>query len=320
MPHSASGSSASRPSDSNERKVRHRHLEVFRAVMRSGSITGASRLLGMSQPGVSKLIAQTEERCGFQLFDRVQGRLQPTDRARRLFDEAERLFVGMEEINRLVGRMGDDGPSRTVITAVPIIAQQILPRAIAQWLQTAETRPFVTTRDAGGVVALVAARNADIGVTTSFRRLPGMRSQLIARNEAMCALHEDHPLARKAALKPEDFHGVPFISLSRHEGQQEKFDKIFAEAGVDLNEVAEMPLMLGAAAMAHARIGVTFADYFSAQPWLDKGLVLRPFKPRAQFEYHAIWTENLYRGREVHALVAALLSVCRDLIADAKRA
>ncbi|KAB0268029.1 LysR family transcriptional regulator [Microvirga brassicacearum] len=51
-----------------KRELRHKHIEIFRAVIRSGSVTGARRLLGITQPGVSKLLSQTEELCGFSLF------------------------------------------------------------------------------------------------------------------------------------------------------------------------------------------------------------------------------------------------------------
>ncbi|WP_170843370.1 LysR substrate-binding domain-containing protein [Bosea robiniae] len=291
--------------------MKHRHLEVFRAVMRAGSITGAAHLLGLTQPGASKLIAQGEELCGFPLFSRVQNRLVPTERAVRLFEEAERLFVGMEEINRLVGRLRSDGPPRTVVAAIPMIAQEILPFAAADWLAGVDAQLFVTTRDAGGVLAMVTSRNADVGFAMSFRRTPGVRSQLIARSRVMCAISTEHPLAAKAIINPTDLQGERFISISRHEGQQQKIDQVLAAASVKPKEVAEMPLIIGAAAMARAGIGITFADCFSARPWLGQGLVLRPFEPEIRFEYHAIWIDGAPQGRNVQTLIAAMRATMR---------
>ena len=48
-----------------------RQLEAFQATMRSGSITGAANLLHISQPSVSRLIAELELSLGFQLFSRT---------------------------------------------------------------------------------------------------------------------------------------------------------------------------------------------------------------------------------------------------------
>jgi DNA-binding transcriptional LysR family regulator len=59
--------------------ITHRHIEVFRAVMQSGSVTGAAGLLHTSQPTVSRELARLEQVLGFSLFDRVRGAssLQP---------------------------------------------------------------------------------------------------------------------------------------------------------------------------------------------------------------------------------------------------
>src|SRR3546814_20608094 len=59
------------------RRMKFRHLEVFWAVMRTGSEHGAARLLGISQPGVSKLLRYAEASLGMTLFERAKGRLYP---------------------------------------------------------------------------------------------------------------------------------------------------------------------------------------------------------------------------------------------------
>ncbi|EHM02450.1 transcriptional regulator, LysR family [Acetobacteraceae bacterium AT-5844] len=91
--------------------------------MRTGSVTGASRLLGISQPAVSKILAQAQEACGFTLFERLHGRIVPTQRAFALFDETERLFVGMEEIDHLLKRLRAEEPRRALIASTPVLAR-----------------------------------------------------------------------------------------------------------------------------------------------------------------------------------------------------
>jgi len=56
-------------------------IEYFRAVMESGSVSGAAALLNVSQPNVSRMIKYTEMRLGLTLFERRKGRLQPTPEA-----------------------------------------------------------------------------------------------------------------------------------------------------------------------------------------------------------------------------------------------
>ena len=56
------------------------HLEVCNAVLLTGTVTGAARLLHMSQPAVTKMLQSAENQFGFKLFTREKNRLVPTDR------------------------------------------------------------------------------------------------------------------------------------------------------------------------------------------------------------------------------------------------
>ena len=67
-----------------------RQMEVFRAVMLTGSMNGAAKLLFVSQPAVSRLIAHAEQSLGLQLFARDKGKLTPTPEAQRLFEKSGR--------------------------------------------------------------------------------------------------------------------------------------------------------------------------------------------------------------------------------------
>ena len=77
-------------------KLRFRHIEGFRAVMQTGTATGAASLLNVTQPAVSQLMTEMEGAVGFALFDRRGGRLVPTSHAALLFDEIERCFTGLD--------------------------------------------------------------------------------------------------------------------------------------------------------------------------------------------------------------------------------
>ena len=47
-----------------------RGLEAFHSVVETGSATGAAKLMGISQPAISRLLKQLEEDLGVMLFTR----------------------------------------------------------------------------------------------------------------------------------------------------------------------------------------------------------------------------------------------------------
>jgi len=71
-----------------ERRINVRHLAVFRAVMRSGSVSAGARTLNISQPAVTKSLQAIEAQIGVPLFRRIKGALDPQESLSkgRIFD------------------------------------------------------------------------------------------------------------------------------------------------------------------------------------------------------------------------------------------
>src|SRR5262245_20330018 len=113
-----------------------RQLEVMRAVIRSGSITGAADALGISQPAVSMMVRQCRNTAGFPLFVRSRGRLQPTPETAVLVADLERVFDGVDRINRLIDDMRVSNVGTIQIAATPTLAENLLPRALALFQQS----------------------------------------------------------------------------------------------------------------------------------------------------------------------------------------
>ena len=64
-----------------------RQVEVIRAVMVTGTIGGAAKLLNVSAPGISRLVKYTERSLGIRFFQRRNGRYFPTPEAENIFEQ-----------------------------------------------------------------------------------------------------------------------------------------------------------------------------------------------------------------------------------------
>ncbi|MDX1606470.1 MAG: LysR family transcriptional regulator, partial [Candidatus Competibacterales bacterium] len=67
--------------------MKPRQLEAFRTVMRGHTVTRTAELLFISQPAVTRLLADLEHSVGFTLFERRKGRLHATPEAQALYEE-----------------------------------------------------------------------------------------------------------------------------------------------------------------------------------------------------------------------------------------
>lgn len=88
-----------------------RQVEVVRAVMMTGTINGAATLLGVSAPGISRLVKHTEESLGLRLFERKGGLFVPSVEAGPIFEQPAVLELGFVLAAQLQGYFSY-GPSR----------------------------------------------------------------------------------------------------------------------------------------------------------------------------------------------------------------
>jgi DNA-binding transcriptional LysR family regulator len=296
-------------------RLDYRHLTIFRAVMRAGTVTGAGVLLGVTQPAVSRFLAQTEALAGFALFERIRGRLVPTPKAEILYAETERLLTGAEQVNILCERLRNDQPRPIVLAAVPTLTFALLPAVMRLWREAGHCEPFtIHSRIVGNVLGLVTSRRADLGlVVTVPRTLPGLRNILLARTRSICALPIGHALARQPVIHARDLQDQPFIALSREEGRQVMIDEALRAAGARPREVVECAMATAAVAMAAQGVGVTLADAFSVLPNLGS-VALRPFEPALAVEYRLLWAEGVDAHFDRTRLVALLRAEARGIL------
>lgn len=105
---------------------------TFLEVLREGSLSGAARALGMTQPTVGRHVERIEESIGAALFIRTQQGLSPTHIALALRPYAEAMESTSAALLRVASSEGDDVRGTVRITASDIVAVEVLPSILAQ--------------------------------------------------------------------------------------------------------------------------------------------------------------------------------------------
>ena len=117
------------------RHVNLRQIEAFKAVIENGTISRAAQILNISQPAMSKLIAHLEFDTGLRLFDRVKGRLAPSEHGMRLYDEVGRIFAGERQIENAVEAIRREEQGRLAIGVLAALASSFIQRVTTDFLQ-----------------------------------------------------------------------------------------------------------------------------------------------------------------------------------------
>ena len=103
------------------------HYQTLLAVLDAGSLSGAARALGLSQPTVGRHVEQLEAALGLPLFTRSPSGLRPTDFARDLRPRLEAMAAAAQAVARDAG--GETGAVAGVvrITASEVMGAEVLP-------------------------------------------------------------------------------------------------------------------------------------------------------------------------------------------------
>lgn len=256
-----------------------RHIEVFRAIMQAGSVTGAARLLFTSQPTVSRELARLEALSGLRLFDREGGRLLPTAQALLLLEEVERAYVGLERINSVAQSIRRFEHGQLSMSCLPLFSQTLLPRVCQRFLQAHPGIGLsITAQESPLLEESLSAQRHDLGLTESEHLPRGTQGELLFCADMVCILPDDHPLLARPRLASEDFRGQNFINLSGLDIYRQTLDEHFRQAGVDRRVVVETTNAASVCAMVRQKLGVAIINPLSAMEEVGRGLAIRPLQ------------------------------------------
>jgi len=274
------------------RKLTFRHIEAIRAIMLTGSVTGAATRLHVTQPAISHLIRDVEGILGFTLFDRRFGRLVATARAELLFSEIERSFVSLDYLNDFSSRLRD-GEQRTInFGAVPVASIALLPHVIRSYRESIAADFFmVWSRSSEQVISMVSSQKVDLGFALAIPPIPGVHSEVLAVFRALCLLPAGHRLKNVPVVTAGDLQGDHMIAPSNEEGILDATSDAFRPYGMPPTAIVECPAATAACAMVETGIGFTLLDPVAAFPFRDSSIIFKPFEPPILFEFRAYWLE-----------------------------
>lgn len=164
--------------------VRLRHIEVFHAVYTTGSITNAAKLLFVSQPSISKVLAHAESQLGFQLFERTKGKLTPTSEANLLFGEVDKIYKQIHSLRSLSENIQQNADGIVNIAISPALGFELLPKAIAKFRkQFPGVRFRLQTLHNDEAMQALAEHKCDLAVLYATPPIPGVKEMVLGESE-----------------------------------------------------------------------------------------------------------------------------------------
>ncbi|SFU24905.1 LysR substrate-binding domain-containing protein [Paraburkholderia aspalathi] len=302
-------------------KLGIRHVEAFRAVMSSGSMTVAARALHTSQPQVSRLIAQLETITQFPLFARNGNRVSPTEDAIRFHREVEKTFAGIAELESVAADIRSFSGAQLRVASTARLAGDLVVKIVTQFLAVhPEVLVSIHSGNASDVNDWIRTGVCDVGLVLLAGATPGINAEHISTLRYVAVLPKGHFLADLKEVTPEHLGGIPFISPTAESLFRSPIEEVFVDKKPP-RIVAKASLGSSVCALVRAGLGVSLVNELAARDeYKSGGIEIRPFSGDIPITVSLLYRPFLAQPRLVESFSKIAKPVIESEIASIKRA
>lgn len=289
-----------------------RQLEAFAAVMSTGSVTAAGRLLGRSQPAISRLLQELEAEIGYALFARSGPRVTPTEQGFLLYDDVERALSSLRQIRDRAEEIAHGQAQPLLLAATSALAAGLVPDALKRIEPHANLAPRIELRSASPerVVHAVLSGTAQLGATSLPLEHRGLTVHWIGQAPCVVALPENDPAARHDVVPVAELAGRRVITMANPYRLRRRLDAALGHAAGAI----ETNSSVNALAAVRAGLGVSVLEPITAYGAPMAGVAIRPIDLDIPFFFGVITSQSQPLTPACQAMADALAQAAAQLL------
>ncbi len=296
-----------------------RQIEVIRAIMVTGTVGGAARLLNVSSPGISRAMKHAETSLGVKLFNRRGGRYSPTAQANAIFEQINSVYDKVEDLQFVISRIKRGAESELKIASVPSIATVMVPRAVAELRRSLPNLLIdVDILKIEDAVDYLLLGKGELVALSSKLEHPMLAEAPLARGRLKCIVPEAHPLARLSRVTVEQIVKHPLIGVDPNDPYGRIMAGLFASHSLPYEVTIRARFASTVCALVSLGLGIAIVDEFTlaADQW-PRLRALDIVEPTA-FQTYVVHRKDAplssYAGRFVAALRGQMDAVARQRV------
>lgn len=278
--------------------MRLRDIETFHAVMQTGSISAAARLLNVSQSAVSQLLMRSEDRLGFRLFERTRGKLVATLEGRLLYAEAQKAMDAVDLVQSLARNLRVARSDQVRVAATEPLAMALLPNVLSD----------LTSRFPGLKISLrvlhrrelvreLLSQNIDLGFMFEPAAHPAISTRALGETYFTLAVgqreFQDFAAAYESKAVPLEFlNGRSMVTLPWDLPPGSLLFQAFQSTNIEIRSEFHVHTSYLAIAMVQANGGCAMVDGVSAVSSAQQEMHLFDTSPQIPIRVGAVWSES----------------------------
>lgn len=272
--------------------LRFRQLQAFHKVVESGTVSAAAEQLNISQPGVSNLLSQLEHTCQLKLFNRLKGKLIPTNEGLILYNEIDTLVRGFAHVEQSVVDLQNKQSSKLQIASIHALSFGFMQSQIAQFSKQYQNLSVsFQSQYSQKIQEWIDVGLFEIGVS-EMPVSAGLFNSSVFEIETRCVMPAGHSLAAHKVLTPTLLCGAPLVIMGPQHMITRRTKDAFMEAGAKWNPVVHTHLLANKLSFIKEGMGVGLVDAISLRNDPSDRFVTRPFTPNINLDVAIITSKS----------------------------
>ena len=292
-----------------------RQIEVIRAIMITGSVGGAARLLNVSSPGISRVMKHAEGLLGLKLFTRKGGRYAPTREASDVFSQINGVYDKVEDLQFVIGRLKRGADLELKIGSVPSISNVMVPRAIAD-VRRAFPNLLIDVdilKIEEAIDYLLLGKGEAVAVSHKLEH-PMLTFEPLAKGRLMCIVPQDHPLAGREQVSADEIVEYPLIGIDPNDPYGRIMAGIFSSHALSYEVTIRARFGSTVCALVTNGLGVAIIDEFTLAGGNWPGLRALEIREETAFQTYVAYRKDATLSSYCQRFVAALRAHMERLV------
>ncbi len=274
-------------------KITFRQIDAFKTVVQTGTVTESARVLGVSQPAVSRLVSDLESEVGFKLFARSGRNLKATPEALLLVEEVRRALSGLEQIKLTASAIKRFKHAQLRLIATPAFSTSIAPQLIQKFAERQpEAMVSLEIQSTDVAVEWMVSQNFDFGIAPATMVNPVTKSHPLTNTRSICVFPKGHRLEHKDSISLKDLENESFVSYLPDSKFRFEVDVIFEKAGITRTLQYEARTTDAICRLVAEGLGVSIIVTMGTLPGAGDDFSLAPFELDIPFNGALIWSRQ----------------------------
>ncbi|RUW36311.1 LysR substrate-binding domain-containing protein [Mesorhizobium sp. M1E.F.Ca.ET.041.01.1.1] len=287
-------------------------LRAFRAIMQTGTVTGAADFVLRTQPQVSRMLARLEASLNFQLFTREGRRLIPTENGLRFYAHIEPILMNFDGLKGVAEDIRTKRGKPLIIAAEPFLLHSLLPKAV-ETMHSRTDAKFAIDMCVREVGLWMSRSNVDLALVALPFTHSDMERVAFAEAELVASLPTGHPLAEREIVHLTDLAAEPFIALRHTTLLRSQIDLALMRSGGVFRPFIETGSGATACSLVARGLGVSVSDPIVANSFEREGVVVRRLSTQLKLTYGLLVDSRASASPHLREMVSCLIEAVQEL-------